>query len=661
MSKAATPSSVEDNTPPPTTTTTPSLKQKVVDLIITPCLVEGEPYAERSRKIAVACLSVMASNAMLVGIPLTLIAALYDPDVGLFITGLTCITCSLTSSFIPYMYLRRTRTMPQWMVDFQLWTTLPSLVSFMLFMHQGPVTIVCSTVALVAILLRVRLWYLYLAITVLGNAFNHIVAGFKEELPELHEAMFREQFLFERIFLMIGAAALPVTMLGLALHGLITDFVERADQSDAAITMFLSVAKKLVVYNTDGVAEILAANKGKVDENLLEAFTAIQHNLQEYRPHIPDYVIAAATDRLAGSSALGDSVVENGDSSVLRLSGVDEFSEGSISDRPGRMASSTATSETPSSNRRAPSSRAASSHNYEVNHATPKKDAAGGDTLAAHFYGRATTVFVRFVGAKLEMATGTAADRQCSALILNTCVELASKHAKLHGGALQYMQGCGLMVSFNAASRVMSHERNACMFAVRLREEIEGLGTAVGVSVHASIVTSPVLSFFAGNRGQLMLTVLGTFMSQHTAIQQYGRMLLGGSDAAKSTSMLLMSASTMHGLAMCVTYRMVGDIRCDGSSSVHQTVQVFQVMSLVRKASTAEEWMYDLRENVNSESTELEEAIRLALADDCSTALNVIRTSTVQDSVVEYITKRLEACMGTSSKFAVSIDTLQMW
>lgn len=98
----------------------------------------------------------MASNAMLVGIPLTVIAAVYDPNVGLYITGLTCITCSFTSSVIPYAYLRRTQTMPQWMVDFQLWTTVPSLVSFMLFMHQGPVTIVCSAVALVAIPLRVR-------------------------------------------------------------------------------------------------------------------------------------------------------------------------------------------------------------------------------------------------------------------------------------------------------------------------------------------------------------------------------------------------------------------------------------------------------------------------------------------------------------------------
>eukprot|EP00658_Telonema_sp_P-2_P067806 TRINITY_DN5673_c0_g1_i1.p1 TRINITY_DN5673_c0_g1~~TRINITY_DN5673_c0_g1_i1.p1 ORF type:complete len:160 (+),score=16.76 TRINITY_DN5673_c0_g1_i1:216-695(+) len=159
-----------------------------------------------------------------------------------------------------------------------------------------------------------------------------------------------------------------------------------------------------------------------------------------------------------------------------------------------------------------------------------------------------------------------------------------------------------------------------------------------------------------------MLTVLGGFMSQHTAMHHYGRMLLGGSDAAKTSSMLLMSASTMNGLAMCVTYRLVGDIICDGATRINkQAMQVYQVLSSVRKASTTEEWMYDLREHVNAESTQLEEAITLAVASDFSTALDVIRTSTVRDSVVEFITKRLALCVETGCKFEVSIDTLQMW
>ena len=58
------------------------------------------------------------------------------------------------------------------------------------------------------------------------------------------------------------------------------DSVQRADQSDAAIAMNLAVADKLRHYDTDGVAEILAANKGKVDEEsrtlvLLDCFPGL--------------------------------------------------------------------------------------------------------------------------------------------------------------------------------------------------------------------------------------------------------------------------------------------------------------------------------------------------------------------------------------------------
>jgi hypothetical protein len=53
--------------------------------------------------------------------------------------------------------------------------------------------------------------------------------------------------------------------------------------------------------------------------------------------------------------------------------------------------------------------------------------------------------------------------------ILSKCVDAGSKLAKAHGGALQYMQGCGLMVSFNAASRVAAHESKACGFALGLK------------------------------------------------------------------------------------------------------------------------------------------------------------------------------------------------
>jgi len=247
-------------------------------------------------------------------------------------------------------------------------------------------------------------------------------------------------------------------------------------------------------------------------------------------------------------------------------------------------------------------------------------------------------------------------------LTINTCLEAASRHARAHGGALQYMQGCGLMVSFNAASRVMSHERDACLFAEALSQDIVPLRS---VYVHISVVTTAVLSFFGGKSGQLMLTVLGNFMPQHTAMHHHGRALLGAS--APTGSLVIISSSTMYGLGVNVRARPVGVVCVEGNKGNKISIQLFQVLGLVDQPPTAaDDWMYAMDRDEEDEgskqtSAELEAAMKLALADDFSTALDVIRTSTVQDSVVEYITKRLEACVASGAAFPVTVDTHRMW
>eukprot|EP00658_Telonema_sp_P-2_P056672 TRINITY_DN4511_c0_g3_i1.p1 TRINITY_DN4511_c0_g3~~TRINITY_DN4511_c0_g3_i1.p1 ORF type:complete len:339 (+),score=3.36 TRINITY_DN4511_c0_g3_i1:3-1019(+) len=140
----------------------------------------------------------------------------------------------------------------------------------------------------------------------------------------------------------------------------------------------------------------------------------------------------------------------------------------------------------------------------------------------AHYSGRATNVFIRFVASCCgsDGRGGGSIPRGHSAAavqVITKCTEAAGKFAKVHGGAMQYMQWCGLMVSFNAASRTSAHETKACSFTLALQHAIDELG----VVMHATIVTSPILSFFAGNRGQLMLSVLGGFMTHHAAMHYY--------------------------------------------------------------------------------------------------------------------------------------------
>jgi hypothetical protein len=170
-------------------------------------------------------------------------------------------------------------------------------------------------------------------------------------------------------------------------------------------------------------------------------------------------------------------------------------------------------------------------------------------------------VYVRFVSASCGSdggGNGTVLKSNSVAAmsVLSKCVDAASKHAKANGGALQYMQGCGLMVSFNAASRVAAHESKACAFALSLKGAVEALQVpGADVVVHASIVTTNVLSFFAGDKGQLMLTVLGGFMTQHTAMHHYLAQTVG-----KEASCVLLSESMIQTIEMLYEHRLLGGV-----------------------------------------------------------------------------------------------------
>ena len=64
-----------------------------------------------------------------------------------------------------------------------------------------------------------------------------------------------------------------------------------------------------------------------------------------------------------------------------------------------------------------------------------------------HYYGKVTTVFVRFVSEACGSdgsGSGTVpkSGNVAAMMALSRCVEAASKLATLFNGALQYMQGC---------------------------------------------------------------------------------------------------------------------------------------------------------------------------------------------------------------------------
>ena len=678
--------------------------------LIEPCFVLNETYAERTRKFAVLSLALMAFNAIFLGIPLLVISETYNPSKWSRLTTALLLQTSITGAVIPYLYMRLTRRLPQWLIDLQVWTSVPCIACVILFAPQAPCGVLATVSAYASIILRVRLWGLLVFIGVSLYVVSALLVQFYEDIPQLRDAIYTPHTLSERILYTCGGAVCPVIYFALGLHVIMQQFVQRSCEADFAIEMNLAVADKLLAYDTEGVAAILAANKGKVDDKLHQAFAGIQRNLEDFRPHIPDYVIAAAIGESTGPDE--EDVVDDDDderSLSLATSGdtLDHHSSGKKRSLRDLEITSSASPPRPPPPHHVPSntfhrvlsnppltsdsemslgdasSLATSVNNaalfVEAQEACPgrtagsvarirSKSSSGGrrrgdktqrygsqyhhcddgaaSSLAGgtkHYAGRATTVFIRLVSAEFGSLHHTDGALPKGAVVpsvvaeLNRAVEATVFLSKVHKGALQYMQGCGLMISFNAASRVAAHESKACAFALDVKAAIEELRLPGGSSlvVHVSVVTTNVLAFFAGNRGQLLLTVLGGYMPIHTAMHHFMSNVVGD-----NLSCLLISKGTLANTehyfevrslgAVCIHTQHVDPTPADcidgdasqlstskrtsqqncgdapltlgissSSNTVQQRIDMYQLIA-AHKRSANDEWMYELSCTKNS-------------------------------------------------------------
>ena len=580
---------------------TDAVAASVLDTIITPCLAEGESYADRSRKLACIFLAVLVSNALFLGLPIGIVAGVFDPNIPMYLMASAFVMTSICTSFIPYTYMRLTKTMPQLMVDFQMWSTVPTVVCGVLTVHQGAILFALSVASVVGVVLRVRGWFLFTMFTIVSCTVNELIGNYGDRLPALHSAMYREQSLSERIMFLVGNLVGPGLCIAVGLNRLMSEFVERADQADAAIAMSLAVADKLRRYDTEGVGAILAANEGVVDESLLEAFAGIQRNLEEYRPHIPDYVIATTTsdgptetmqEYESTHESEGDyNSVMSDDTDTTRadmLSVRQAFIPSFNSEGKSSPPSPSTTSMSSVSRAESPSKATIKPKHIDISSGISSRSPVESTTAQQGcFVGRATTVFVRFScgGGSHHRFSGTVVAS------LNFCVESAAKHAKIHNGALQYMQGCGLMVSFNAASRTNSHEAKASAFALALKQDVEGFveGGATLV-MHASVVSSKVMSFFAGNKGQLMLTLVGNYLHKHASIHHFLAKTVGA-----EASCVVAVGTVAATVDTLFSVRPIGAV----GPATEPPGKVFKVFELQSKRADAGdlEWMYQLDEH----------------------------------------------------------------
>lgn len=304
--------------------------------------------------------------------------------------------------------------------------------------------------------------------------------------------------------------------------------------------------------------------------------------------------------------------------------------------------------------------------------------------------------------------------------MLNNCIDVANKYTKFYGGALQYMQGCGLMISFNAASRVAAHESKACDFALALRRELEG-----EIRLHVSIITGPITSFFAGTKGHLMLTLLGGFYPLHCAFQYYlHQMDLDGEYPSSNSSSIVMCPNTVSAVSAHFKSRCLGlvshhnlteesrlekttsqssaqNVRNNSlsgttaskSSGSKSSTSLQDSLRQLRKGANGsnirndltvvhelqgrqdgvvdDEWMYHLSRQERKDQTLLliEGAIDMAVSGNVSGALlllqnskdQLLQSSSEDAAVALSILKRLEQTSHLNQPFPLTALTIQMW
>lgn len=507
------------------------------------------------------------------------------------------------------------------MVDLQVWSGVVPAAALILFHPESDSSMVVTLGAMSGIILQVRGLWALLTLFIFLNSFYRLRAQFAEEIPHLQIFM-RHSLLYERITYSLGNYLCPIIFFAFGLHNIIREFIVRSNQADAAIAMNLAVANKLRHYDTASVAEILAANEGRVDEKLLIAFADIQRNLQEYRPHIPDYVIAATCGAAEETDATDDAVV------------ADDVSEGDI--ELGKI---------PSGNATRVNSMVGLEVSLEGSHSETgsTRQSRSSDTTATErgmgviarpsvpvcFHGRVTTVFAR-----LLIPPQRGALNAFTISTINQFVESAAHIAKVHGGALQYMQGHALMISFNGASRSSAHECKACGFAVAMKKSCDEQEGAV--AVHISVVTSSANAFFAGGSGQLLMTVVGNHMETHSRLQQF---LV--SSVGSSVSAVVASQSTIAAADTRFTSRPVGAV-VGAEDIIHVVHEVVDAVT----TKVQDEWMYQLQHQHQTDPHGIvKTAVELALKglyEEASSLLVV--NSSESDPLYHHLLERFKSC-----------------
>jgi len=208
-------------------------------------------------------------------------------------------TVSMASSYVAiatwisgWAYAKITRTSPEWLINLVMDVALCRVVFVSFSSPDLGWHALCLSLAIAAVVIGTS----HMKGQVAVCSFVFIVNAYDTlGLPSiLLPGSFEGNVLIRQILNGVAASlALSLVYITMA------HFCFLIGKSAANVQMAKEVSKKLVLYDTEGALALLSAQEQSeiaVDSGLVAVLREIAHNLDQYRPHLPSYLLHQSTN-----------------------------------------------------------------------------------------------------------------------------------------------------------------------------------------------------------------------------------------------------------------------------------------------------------------------------------------------------------------------------
>ena len=450
----------------------------MMDLVFNPVFTEGESTAARLRKIIVLLIGMANGGpACAVGGYWMYVASKGDPDSDgamFFVVGLYLFLFGIFTT-VAFAVVRYTKELHKWLFDvFVLAFELLGVVFFFGLPSTQAVLLLCGCLQVVHISAETTFGFfrvgLLFILSVLQSAALTFPLSFnygakRQNLGSL------EYFIYIMCALVICQPSITVGSVYFLVR---VNNAQRA-KAEGAVALAHRIVDLLRDYDTDGVTEELLEeeSKGEVDPKLIASLRAMNRNLEEYRPHLPNYLFLKSTTTDDEAENMKVESVGKAEKKYRKTSAaVDVESEGTLSDSD-RASSSRVSSVERTSN-------SAKGSNVMKRDGSLHRTATG-DKMT--FEGN---VAVALIDCRACFADGETAAASNIVAFVNAIYTVAkTTHASIHN-----LAGDTAMLSWNATHRISRPQAHAALFLAKLKAAtaaLPGFRLCAAATVHRAV------------------------------------------------------------------------------------------------------------------------------------------------------------------------------